>query len=142
MRMDRALFLWVMGVMTPLAPLQAAENPLALSQIEQHEIVHQHEDEREQSATKRLLLAPLRFYATVLSRIDGDRCPSYPNCSLYSRQAIHKHGALTGWWMTVDRLIHERTEIEQASRIQLSDGRPRVYDPLEINDFWVREKER
>lgn len=118
----------------------AAENPLSLSAVELSEQQTHSDLDSSLSAARTLLLAPLRFYATVLSRIDGDRCPSSPTCSAYSRQAIHKHGALTGWWMTVDRLIRERTEIKTGRRITLPDGRPRVYDPLHENDFWVNDE--
>lgn len=113
-------------------------NPLALSAVEQRELNKEvNDDAKQPNGLKNILLVPLRIYSTVLSSFDGDRCPSYPSCSLYSRQAIHKHGVLTGWWLTVDRLIHERTEIHQAELIHLPDGRERVYDPLEINDFWI-----
>lgn len=93
--------------------------------------------DEQHSVMSKLLMAPLNFYSSVLSSFDGDRCPSYPSCSLYSREAINKHGALIGFWMTVDRLIHERTEVQQAPLITISNGENRFYDPLRDNDFWI-----
>ena len=49
----------------------------------------------------------LHFFRKYISPVDGDRCPSYPSCSQYGLEAVHKHGALLGFLLTVDRLIHE-----------------------------------
>ncbi len=87
-----------------------------------------------------LLLKPLSFYSNILSRIDGDRCPSTPNCSLYAHRAVAGHGPLLGLWMTVDRLIHERTEIRRGRPVRGADGVLRVADPLAENDFWLLER--
>lgn len=88
------------------------------------------------------VMLPLSFYANVLSRVDGDRCPSHPPCSLYARQAVNQYGTLLGLWMMVDRLIHERTEIVRGAAIghvvEATDGRALVLDTLEENDFWLR----
>lgn len=94
----------------------------------------------ERATGSNILLAPLKFYSRVLTKIDGPRCPSWPTCSLYSRQAIEKHGPIIGLWMTVDRLIRERTEIETGPRIIMDSGKVRIRDPLEDNDFWYDEK--
>ncbi|MBF0261434.1 MAG: membrane protein insertion efficiency factor YidD [Magnetococcales bacterium] len=83
------------------------------------------------------LLFPLRLYSHTISRVDGDRCPSHPNCSQYAKQAIERHGALTGLMLTIDRLIHERGEIDRAPRIMGPDGAQRLLDPLAANDFWL-----
>ena len=71
-----------------------------------------------------------------ISRVDGDRCPSIPSCSSYSVQAFKKHGFIMGWFMTVDRLIHEGSDEEKVSPVIYSNGKWMIYDPLKNNDFW------
>ena len=53
---------------------------------------------------KRLLLAALRVYQTVLSPWLGNQCRFYPNCSEYARQAVEAHGSLRGSGLAVKRL--------------------------------------
>jgi len=77
----------------------------------------------------------LRFYQTVISPLDGDRCPMYPTCSEYSVQAIRKHGPFIGVVMTADRLIHEEDEQRFAPLDKVGD-RYRFIDPVADNDFW------
>jgi hypothetical protein len=38
--------------------------------------------------------------------------------------------------MTVDRLIHEGREEAAVSGLVIREGRPRIFDPVENNDFW------
>lgn len=76
------------------------------------------------------------FYKTVISPVDGDRCPSLPTCSTYSVEAFKKHGFFVGWIMTVDRLIHEGSEEAMVSPIVYRDGKWKLLDPIENNDFW------
>ncbi len=77
----------------------------------------------------------VRFFQTFISPVDGERCSMYPTCSSYSRQAIRKYGAIKGFVMTVDRLIHEGDEYRFAQLIRKGDSL-RYYDPPENNDFW------
>lgn len=84
---------------------------------------------------QRLVSAPIRFYQDFLSPQWGNRCAYFPSCSNYALSAIRKHGALTGIVMTFDRLQHEADEGFLSPRIWIG-GEPRVYDPLENNDFW------
>ncbi|MCD6305831.1 MAG: membrane protein insertion efficiency factor YidD [Deltaproteobacteria bacterium] len=70
-----------------------------------------------------------------ISAVDGQRCPSEPACSSYSARAFRKHGFFIGWVMTVDRLIHEADE-GQHSPLVWRGGRPKIFDPVENNDFW------
>jgi len=70
-----------------------------------------------------------------ISRVDGERCPSSPTCSSYSVMAFQKHGFIMGWLMTVDRLIHEPNE-GKVSPIVYVNGRAKILDPVENNDFW------
>jgi hypothetical protein len=59
-----------------------------------------------------------------------------PTCSSYSIEAFRKHGFFIGWMMTVDRLIHEGKEEAAVSPLLFSEGKWRLYDPVENNDFW------
>ena len=82
------------------------------------------------------LIWVLKAYQQHLSPLDGDRCPSVPSCSSYSVNAFKKHGFFMGWMMTVDRLIHEGKEEASVSPFLFSEGKWRLYDPVENNDFW------
>ena len=75
------------------------------------------------------------FFRDIISPVDGDRCPSIPSCSSYSVNAFKKHGFFSGWLMTVDRLLHEADEGSVSPKVYL-DGRFRVLDPVENNDYW------
>ena len=81
--------------------------------------------------------AYLRFFQKVISPVDGARSSMYPTGSAYARQAIAKHGALLGFLLTAERLLHEGNERLVAPRIR-KHGRWRIYDPLEANDGWWR----
>jgi len=82
----------------------------------------------------------INFYQHVLGHLDGRACPSYPVCSVYARQAIQKHGAIWGSWLTMDRLIHEADDVKSGSTIMF-EGELRLYDPLSRNDFWLHKPE-
>ena len=120
----------------------AQENPLFYRPVNQE--TASSVQQADQNILVQMVQLPLSFYAKVLSRLDGDRCPSSPNCALYARQAMDRHGAVWGLWMTVDRLIHERTEIvrgaQQGRVVRVQDGSKRVLDTLEANDFWLRDE--
>ncbi len=75
------------------------------------------------------------FFRNYVSQVDGDRCPSLPSCSSYSVDVFKKHGFFIGWLMTVDRLIHESDEGSVSPNVY-HNGRLRVLDPVENNDFW------
>jgi hypothetical protein len=78
----------------------------------------------------------LNLYRNHVSPIDGDRCPSLPTCSSYSVQAMQKHGFFLGWMMTVDRLLHEGQEETKVSPVVYHEGKWRIFDPVQNNDFW------
>jgi hypothetical protein len=44
--------------------------------------------------------------------------------------------------MTVDRLIHEGSEETQVSPVVFSQGKKKIYDPVENNDFWWYRSEK
>ena len=72
----------------------------------------------------------------VISGADGHRCPMYPSCSAYARDAVKKHGPLLGWIMTSDRLVRcGRDELKLGPAIRVN-GSNQTYDPVENNDFW------
>jgi len=78
----------------------------------------------------------IRFFQTTISRVDGDRCPMYPTCSAYARQAIARRGPWLGLMLTIDRLIHENDPAAKSNPIQVGD-RLRYYDPVTASDFWL-----
>jgi len=78
----------------------------------------------------------VRFFQRTISRVDGPRCPMYPTCSAYSRQALAKHGPWVGTMLTVDRLIHENDPREKRHPVKIG-GRVRYADPLSANDYWL-----
>jgi hypothetical protein len=75
-------------------------------------------------------------YRDNISPIKGYSCPSFPSCSTYSVQAMKKHGFFMGWMMTVDRMIHEGKEETRVSPLVYSEGKWKILDPVENNDFW------
>ena len=78
----------------------------------------------------------VRFFQRYISVVDSPRCPMYPTCSAYAIQALDKHGAALGSFITVDRLLHEGNPSEKKHPIT-GYGQLRFYDPLSANDFWL-----
>ena len=54
---------------------------------------------------KVLLMALVRAYRFFLSPWLGSACRFEPTCSAYSLQALEKHGAAAGTYLTVARLL-------------------------------------
>jgi putative membrane protein insertion efficiency factor len=80
----------------------------------------------------------IEIYQKFLSRSDGDRCPMYPSCSAYAKQAFHAHGLIKGWILTSDRLLRcGHDEIELSGR-KIIKGKYKTPDPLDKNDFLFR----
>ncbi|MEF9943842.1 MAG: membrane protein insertion efficiency factor YidD [Burkholderiaceae bacterium] len=52
----------------------------------------------------RLLIGAIRAYRFLLSPWVGHGCRFLPTCSVYSMEAIQRHGALRGAWMMLARL--------------------------------------
>jgi putative component of membrane protein insertase Oxa1/YidC/SpoIIIJ protein YidD len=78
------------------------------------------------------------IYQNFLSRSDDDRCPMYPSCSTYAKQAFHTHGLIKGWILTSDRLLRcGHDEIELSGR-KIIKGKYKTPDPLDKNDFLFR----
>ena len=54
---------------------------------------------------KKLMLALVRFYRRSISPYTPASCRFTPTCSAYAMEAIEKHGALKGGWLTLRRLL-------------------------------------
>lgn len=53
---------------------------------------------------KRVFIAIIRGYQLFISPVIGSSCRFYPTCSHYAREAIEKHGAVKGGWMSLKRI--------------------------------------
>ena len=51
-----------------------------------------------------LLSLPVHAYRTLLSPWVGQNCRFDPTCSTYSLEALKKHGAFKGTWLTIRRI--------------------------------------
>lgn len=76
------------------------------------------------------------LYQHVVGPLDGRSCPSYPVCSAYAGESLHRYGLLIGSWLMLDRLIHENDDLQQGQWV-IVNGERRLYDPLERNAFWL-----
>ena len=52
-----------------------------------------------------VLLAVIGFYRHWISPLLGPRCRFIPSCSAYGLEAIARHGAARGSWLTLKRLL-------------------------------------
>lgn len=52
-----------------------------------------------------VLLLLIGFYRHWISPLLGPRCRFIPSCSAYGLEAITRHGALRGGWLTLRRLL-------------------------------------
>lgn len=55
----------------------------------------------------RLLCRGIHFYQAELSPLTPP-CPQTPSCSQYAAEAMHRHGAARGSWLTARRLLRCR----------------------------------
>ena len=51
------------------------------------------------------LVALVRVYQRLISPLLGPRCRFYPSCSNYCVEALHKHGAVRGTYLTARRIV-------------------------------------
>lgn len=51
------------------------------------------------------MLALIRVYQYLFRPLLGNNCRFYPSCSDYAREAIERHGALSGGWLAVRRIL-------------------------------------
>ena len=52
-----------------------------------------------------LVALPVRGYRLVFSPWVGHGCRFQPTCSAYAREALERHGAFRGSWLTVRRIL-------------------------------------
>lgn len=52
-----------------------------------------------------LLITLIKFYKYFISPLLGPRCRFYPTCSSYGLEAIQRHGAAKGTYLTLRRLL-------------------------------------
>ena len=60
--------------------------------------------QRLQHAPRDLLIGAVRGYRLLLSPWLGSSCRFEPTCSLYALEALERHGAARGGWLTLQRL--------------------------------------
>ncbi|MFN4157756.1 MAG: membrane protein insertion efficiency factor YidD [Gemmobacter sp.] len=51
-----------------------------------------------------LVALPVRAYRLLLSPWVGHGCRYQPTCSAYALEALERHGALRGTWLTIRRI--------------------------------------
>jgi putative membrane protein insertion efficiency factor len=51
------------------------------------------------------LIAVIKFYRYFISPLLGSNCRFYPSCSSYSIEALTRHGAVIGSYLTLRRLL-------------------------------------
>jgi uncharacterized protein len=51
-----------------------------------------------------VLTAFIRFYQVALSPLLPASCRYYPTCSAYAIEALERHGAARGTWLTLRRI--------------------------------------
>jgi uncharacterized protein len=54
---------------------------------------------------RRALTLLIRSYRFAISPLLGPNCRFYPTCSCYAEEAICRHGALRGIYLTVRRIL-------------------------------------
>jgi putative membrane protein insertion efficiency factor len=52
-----------------------------------------------------ILILPVKFYQWVISPMIGPSCRYTPTCSVYSIQALKKHGPFKGLWLAIKRIL-------------------------------------
>ena len=52
-----------------------------------------------------MLIAIIKFYKFFISPLLGSNCRFYPSCSSYSLEALQRHGAIIGSYLTLRRLL-------------------------------------
>lgn len=95
---------------------------------------------RHTNLPKIYLLGAVRFYQVAISPADGSSCMLYPTCSGYAMQTLRKHGPITGFVMTSERVMRNHTGEYYPGIYKF--GRWRNHDPVEANDFWFPSEKR
>lgn len=53
---------------------------------------------------RRIMIFLIKLYQIILSPFVGQHCRFYPSCSAYSLEAVEKHGAMRGMWLSIKRI--------------------------------------
>ncbi|WP_262177586.1 membrane protein insertion efficiency factor YidD [Saccharococcus sp. Marseille-Q5394] len=53
---------------------------------------------------KSILIYIIKTYQKIISPLTPPSCRFYPTCSHYGVEALQKHGALKGTWLTIRRI--------------------------------------
>jgi putative membrane protein insertion efficiency factor len=53
---------------------------------------------------KWLLISLIRVYQYAISPFLGRSCRYFPSCSAYAVEAVEKHGAIKGGWLSAKRI--------------------------------------
>lgn len=93
-----------------------------------------------------LFRALIRLYRYVLSPYLGQQCRFYPTCSVYTEQALEKHGLLAGLWLGALRILACRPGSGRQGQDPVPDQfewrtqfRYKRRDPLISNDETPKE---
>ena len=78
---------------------------------------------------KSLLIAIVKGYRLLLSPWLGSACRFEPTCSVYSIQALQRHGALAGSYLTLHRLGRCHPWCK-GGRDPVPDEKPRLFTRL------------
>ncbi|MGN7388043.1 membrane protein insertion efficiency factor YidD [Sporosarcina sp. SAFN-015] len=54
---------------------------------------------------KTILIGIIKTYQKIISPLTPPSCRFYPTCSHYGVEALQKHGALKGSWLTIQRIL-------------------------------------
>jgi len=106
----------------------------------QDKTIPDHDDDHDDDHDH-FLLFPIKLFQKYISGADGDRCPMYPSCSQYCKQAFRKNGAILGIIMSCDRLLRcgrdelSVSPIMEHHGVEYQDQRL-CNDSVENNDFW------
>ena len=52
-----------------------------------------------------LVVLPVLVYQYLVAPLIADCCRFHPSCSTYVREAISRHGAVRGGWLSIKRLV-------------------------------------
>ena len=66
-----------------------------------------------------IVALPVRAYRLIFSPWVGHNCRYQPTCSAYALEALEKHGALRGSWLTIRHIGEDGGETAQP---QARDG--------------------